>query len=168
MNTELSSYLEFKTDDIDDKGYGKRKGKVRKTILYVVCPLCGLNRPIFKTGIWSRNWRKRALSGFDKEKIARAMRFYEEKLASGTGALIRSRAKKYNPSKETRFDIVNLDKEPFISERVDLGRGKGFKEIGITPLAQVTKSENEEGIELLKQVKKQCIKILNAIEKTGI
>ena len=84
------------------------------------------------------------------------------------GERVKSRAREYNPSKETRFDAVDLKKGPFLSVRANLGRGKGFEEIAIVPLSYIhnLKETDRELIrEHIIQIEEQCKKILEVIKK---
>jgi len=112
----------------------------RDTIPFVVCPLCGLHRKMHKTG----------RDALRRKKIGE----------------IKSRAAVYNPGKDTRFDVVNLEKEPFLSIRVASGRSAGLKEIDMLTLEEAINSEyRHEVILLLKQMRKKAKELLTVIDK---
>jgi len=114
--------------------------KKKAGIAFIVCPLCCKHRPLRRTGIY------RALRRIKKET--------------------RSRANIYNPERKVTFDSFDIDKSPFISLRVSLGKAKGFKEVGVIPLSDVNKlSDTDKKIitPLIRQLDKQCRKIIKAI-----
>lgn len=110
-------------------------------IPFVVCPLCGLHRKLKKNGRWA---------------------IIRKKMGD-----IRSRALKYNPEKETRFDIVNIQDEPFISIRLRaLGRG-GLPEVRALTLKEAIEDPEyrEDTIELLRQIKSKIEELLPQIDR---
>ncbi len=112
----------------------------RPAVVYVVCPLCGLHRKLHKNGRYAL-WRKKM------------------------GA-IRSRALVYNPGKDTRFDIVNYETEPFLSIRATAGKGTGMKEIDFLTMREAVNSEyRHEVIELLKQTRKKAQELILFIDE---
>ena len=118
------------------------EGEELTLIPFVVCPLCGLSRKSEKTGRYALIRKKQG---------------------------IESRAAKYNPDKETRFDIVNFFEEPFISFRVRaFGRGGLPEAFGLT-MEEALKNDNPEiremAREYLTQIKFQCEELLNHINK---
>ena len=111
----------------------------RTEIPYVVCPLCGLHRKLHKNGLYALRRKKQE---------------------------IRSRAAKYNPEKDTRFDIVNLEDEPFLSIRVSEGKDGGLKEVKTYTMKEAVKSEyKEDVIRLLEEMKEQIGKISKTIDR---
>ena len=118
------------------------KGEEVTLIPFVVCPLCGLSRKVGKNGRYALIRKKQG---------------------------IESRAIKYNPEKETRFDTVNFFEEPFISFRVrTAGRGGLPEAFGLT-IEEALKNDNEEiremARDLLTQIKFQAEELLNHINK---
>ena len=118
------------------------EGEELTLIPYVVCPLCGLSRKAHKNGRYALIRKKQG---------------------------IESRAVKYNPEKETRFDVVNFFEEPFISLRVRaFGRGGLPEAFGLT-MEEALKSDNEEirrmARDLLAQIKFHTEELLNHVNK---
>ena len=115
--------------------------KERREVPFVVCPLCGLHRKLEKNGRWA----------IIKKKMGE----------------IRSRAIKYNPEKETRFDIVDIKKEPFISIRLRSYDRGGLPEIEALTMEEALKHPEyrDKAKELLSQIKEQIEKLLPEIER---
>ncbi len=111
-----------------------------KEIPYIVCPLCGLHRKLFKNGRYAII-RKKALKA-------------------------NSRSVKYNPEKETRFDIVNIKDEPFISIRERLNGRGGLYEIRTLTIKEALEDPEYSDIarELLSQIKEQIERIKQEID----
>lgn len=118
------------------------EGEELTLIPYVICPLCGISRKLEKNGRYALIKKKQG---------------------------IESRAAKYNPDKETRFDIVNFYEEPFFSFRVRaFGRGGLPEAFGMT-IKEALESDNEEirqkAMDLITQIKFQAEELLNYINE---
>ena len=167
-NKKISTFLEFETeDDIREKQdaeFGLLRSKAKKLQkdlkhkAYVICPLCGLNRPLNKTGGYFIQKTKA------KGKTALILQHELRK----TKKYIKSeRARKYNPRKYTSFNIVNIEDEPFISIRVSLGRGRGFEEVDIIKLSDIKDFKGQDKeilLELVNEIREQCKRILDYTE----
>jgi len=165
---KISTFLEFETEDTSkekqDSEFGllrseaKKLQKDLKHKAYVICPLCGLNRPLNKTGGYYIQKSKA------KGKTALIL---QHELRKTRKHIKSERAKKYNPRKYTSFNIVNIEDEPFISVRISLGRGRGFKEVSIIKLSDIPsmpERDKEILIELVGEIREQCQKILDYTE----
>ena len=109
--------------------------------VFVVCPLCGIHRKLHKNGLYAIR-RKKARQ-------------------------IESRARIYNPDKETRFDVVNIEDEPFFSIRLSTGRAEGLVEVFGVPLKDALKypALREETIRLLREMKKQLDNLSSKVDE---
>lgn len=157
-----------------EKLYESFKEKLEGNIITcVVCPLCGYNRPIKKTGITFLRSIKRKSGEILKrlgrrpteKNIEKLLKEVAEKIKKGE--FIKSRAFKYNPKKETSFNIVNFKEEPFIIFKTSLGRGGGFREIGGIKLKEINKlSESDREVikMFIKEIKIQCSSLLKYLE----
>lgn len=158
-----------------EKLYESFKEKLKGNIITcVVCPLCGYNRPIRKTGITFLRSIKRKSGKILKElgkkptqrNIERLLKEVANKIKKGE--FIRSRAAKYNPKKEVSFNIVNFKEEPFIIFKTSLGRGMGFKEIGGLKLSEINKLSDEDKkviMMFVDEIKTQCNELLDYMKK---
>jgi len=123
--------------ELNELGIAKKKAEKLTGIAFIVCPLCCRHRPLGRTGIY------------------RVLRRIRKKT--------RSRADIYNPERKLTFDSFDIDKSPFISLRVNLGRAKGFKEVAIIPLSDVGKLSGADKkiiMPLIRQLNKQCKNII--------
>lgn len=156
-------------------GYGKEEKPTPKAIPYLVCPLCGLNRPAIKTGSWSIMKAK-------KKHGSRTVSFKKWMKEFTEGERIKSRARIYNVSKKTRFDAVNIKREPFVIYKVPTGKGevitdggakRGFVEVPelnvrLEDIKNLPEDEREIFLEYVRQVKDKCKEILDYIDELGL
>ncbi|HDK42282.1 MAG TPA: hypothetical protein ENG87_02800 [Candidatus Pacearchaeota archaeon] len=158
----ISTFLDFdlRPDKKDSEGFGisRKVAKEIKLVPYVVCPLCGLNRPLHKTGNYYIMRKKAKAKNIDE---------FKQKLEEGK-YIKSSRSKRYNPNKETRFNLYDLKNGPFISLRQALGRGHGIKEVEIIKLSNIKNMTNTSDrkllIDIIKEIRVQCKKILDFTE----
>ena len=158
--------FDFDSEDIDGLGEGQKYQEYKEPnfVPFLICPICGLNRPMNRTGVYAMNIAKRNI------KSERGMREYVKQFIEGKR--IHSRAKKYNPSKETRFDIVNIEDEPFVMYKIAGGKGRfnEVPELAVTYSDIKKMSDNDQRIlgEYVEQIKRQCIDILELFEREGL
>lgn len=176
MARNPTSFLRLEMDDEKeiapkDEGFGlsdikhKRRSKIRH-MSYIVCPLCCLNRPLNRTGSYSRMTQKRKSFKEYKDEYRIGA---DGKTTEKTGKKIQRRSAKYNPNGETRFDLYDTENAPFISVRQYLGAGvkSGISEVAIVTLEGVkglTKGDKEMVLPLIQQLRAKCKEILKATE----
>jgi hypothetical protein len=162
---KLSTILDFeikKEKESNDLGISEKIAhkKQTKEVPYVVCPFCGMNRVLHKNGRYFINRIKSRV-----EDIIDIEKRLEQ------GLEIKSpRSKKYNPNKETRFDIYDLENSPFISLRVNSrGRYSGMEEVRIIRLSDIRKvipiEDRKEYLELILQLRNSCEEFLSYTNK---
>jgi hypothetical protein len=170
-NKDISTFLDFETIDdttpsreemgVDELGVSytrarKFKGKLLK---YLVCPLCGMHRKMFKNGM--SFVRKSKARGWGREAVIKDLQ---------EGRLIKSeRSSYYNPSKETGFSSMDLKVMPFISLRRSDGRQSGFSEIEIITFDSIIGISDDTDREVLmgvvKELRDKCKEILEYTEE---
>jgi hypothetical protein len=122
---------------------GVKIEKAVTVVSYIVCPLCCKSRPLRRTGIH----RLRTLKQGSKKTQA-------------------ERSRLYNPDKELRFDLFDIENSPFVSVRVSQGR-RGFIEkaiIRFQDIARLPEKDREILLPFLRQIKNQCTKTLEVLK----
>jgi len=170
---EINKYEEFlDTDSQEEFGVSRedtrRLQKGLKLKAFVICPLCGFHRPVHKTGTYFlRELKRRAgKKGMSRETTERILTTAIMDLR--TGRFVSSRARIYNPTKETSFNKVNIDREPFIVLKKSLGRGGGFEEVYGIRLDDLHKELSKDDLKIvgsmIDEIEEQCKYVLNKIK----
>jgi hypothetical protein len=136
---------------------------------YVICPLCGLHRPVHKTGTFFLRElkRKAGKKGLSAETTERVITSAVMELRSGR--FVSSRARIYNPEKETAFNKVNVEKEPFIVLKASRGKGGGFEEVYGIRIDEIEKklseSDKEVVYKFIDEIEEQCNRVMSIIKR---